>query len=524
MFKKLLLVVAGAILFAGCKGAPPNPVAPPPTNIPIVIADNSRAMPTNLALATPPPPLDPVNNPYVNASPFPTSPPVGKSINSSAMDGWPKSKPLDPTNNKSTNAIQDGSGQLGNASVNTNYMAYYVANTGYAAAEINTSGDTKYNNYLFAPTTKQGNGCVETSMTYTRYVNIAGAQNQTTLRLLRAYDFCLNGGSWTNYYKVVDATFQATYERDLGNGVPQYVIEEFPTTTGAWAVVLYNFTASNWELLYVSQPGTNDYNGAMTWNMFEMHYSVGPCTIFPPVISSNFQHYDITTHQWVGTDNTNIYLQAGNIPFPNWGACTLPDSTGPATNTIGFSMVFSTWRVDSYGFINANGTSSPTVAPQTSAPITSPPTSTVIPTSTPTVTQPPATATPNVSSSVTPAPQGVFTKISQGSFDLNDLAMKFNYGGTNNYYEFSSWFNAPSAGNVTTWEQKGSDAPVSVGFYSAGGGASSANGWLYPDPGEGIGNGTYDGTIYLIWTVFTPNDGSGAQTSSVYSLSSPYKN
>lgn len=350
---KYLFILIGLLFLTGCGGGH-NAIPSGPVSISIAIADNSHAIPTNLPQASPPPPLDPVNNPYVNATPFPTATPQGKDFG--VLDGWPKSKPI-TGNDKSYNATQDGSGQLGNSVVNTNYNGYYVANTGYATAEINSSGTTAYTNFLFAPTTKQGNGCIEISMTYTRYVNVAGVQYQNTLRLLRAYDFCLNGGEWTNYYKVVDANFQSTYERDLGYGVPQYVIEEFQSSTWAWVTVIYNFNTGNWELLYVSQPGNNDYNGAMTWDMYEMHYTVGPCTIMPPVISSNFQHYDTSVNQWTGTSNTNIFLE-NNIPFPSWGACTLADSTGPATNTITFQNIanndYSAWVVNSAGYVNAN--------------------------------------------------------------------------------------------------------------------------------------------------------------------------
>ena len=91
---------------------------------------------------------------------------------------------------------------------------------------------------------------------------------------------------------------------------------------GKWHSLLYNFNTQQYEDLY-SVAGSWSFNGGQGWDMFETHYTIGPCSQ-PPEIDASGIRVQSPNGSWSLITSTN------SSQF-HWGDC-LDTYVNPYTN------------------------------------------------------------------------------------------------------------------------------------------------------------------------------------------------
>lgn len=233
---------------------------------------------------------------------------------------------------KSIVSVQDDGGQAGLFVISSpTYIGIYANNSADPNLELNPTTSSSLVNYLYAPTTKLGGGCIEFSTDYWR------TSTGDTYRDLRPYDFCSAGWA-TEADKVIDATFASSYLRDFGNGALQFTTEILLGQDQSTRVLIYNYQAQKWELVYTSIAASNNYNGE-SWDMFETHYTPGACSVVSTIVSSNIKLLT-NLNTWVDVLSSNI--DTGSQSY--FGQCfTSPGNT----NTLIWEPTYTQWMVTS---------------------------------------------------------------------------------------------------------------------------------------------------------------------------------
>lgn len=131
---------------------------------------------------------------------------------------------------------------------------------------------TEHGEFLYAPTMKPANSCIEMT---TVYGQPAGAS-------LWAWDWCRSTPGPARTAVVADSSFLPVYTKPAptGNGRAYLVrIQRTNPAANTWTASLFNYKTAVWNLFYTSS-GTPDPNGSpdLGWDMFEAYSTVDPQT------------------------------------------------------------------------------------------------------------------------------------------------------------------------------------------------------------------------------------------------------
>jgi hypothetical protein len=189
------------------------------------------------------------------------------------------------------------------------YYGLYAGHSGWEESEFGYSQPAQL---LYAPTGRPPNSCIEVGTAY--------RPGSSTPPEVFAYDFCNPNAPWSdppmNTMKigsysqvlVIDDSFRTAFERDFGDGVPQYSMEIVQNPSGVWTLYLYNWTAGLWLPYYTSR-GTSFNNGfeqpTQGWDIFEPKYPSGVCISTPQIEAGGMQLYNRFSGQWVTMANVS---------------------------------------------------------------------------------------------------------------------------------------------------------------------------------------------------------------------------
>lgn len=221
----------------------------------------------------------------------------------------------------------DGSGR---------YTSLAVEHAIYPALTLAYPGGQSGNEYLFAPTTKDG--CLEN---VTVYVN-GGAGTQVQFSV---FDWC-NTISYI-LVKTVDGAFVSKYVYRRSNGEMFYCTEIYtasnkPTTGTVWRSLIYNNITRHWDTLAtLVQQKPPKYNG---WSIFETYYLPGHCPVTPTIAANYIRLYDTVTGTWRSLTPGLTGLSTSVSTGPP-GTCFVADTTGPATDTFNLVSPDYAWNV-----------------------------------------------------------------------------------------------------------------------------------------------------------------------------------
>ena len=308
-------------------------------------------------IQTPAPPFQIIGSPYAFSTPDPI--PHGLNVNG------PQSRLL-PSEPKGQFTSVIGSSANGGI-VGYGFQNYhdivgiYMNNSLYPDLTLTQSTNTQ-GNTLYAPTTKAtDDGCLEVNTFYS--IDQLNVQN----RGVRIFDFCYAGFDTTFNFNANDSTFQEKYLRDFGQGM-MYTAEvisaphvwslksprRYANYVSSWRALLYNYQSNQWDLLWTTAPGVNEYNGGGGWDEFETHYEPGPCPVLNHTIYSNLL-VSTDTINWGPTSTQDLYY---GIPY---GDCFVDPAGYNPSNTMTYESLFNgtpytSWAVSSNPTVGATPT------------------------------------------------------------------------------------------------------------------------------------------------------------------------
>ncbi len=208
---------------------------------------------------------------------------------------------------------QDGGGQFGYVMTSSRYNAILSGLSGYENGEIwpNYDGDV-----LYAPTTRAPSGsCLEAGTSYWQF-------SQPTAYV---WDFCDHGGPYGVIHPIstIDQNFRNSWERDYGDGVPQYTVQISLVGNGYWTASYYNYALGQWQARYTSASTSlvsnlaNAYNATWGWDLFETHYTGGTyCpTLGRRAEAGGIQVFDTYFNNWMYIDGID------GLSKQNTGSC-----------------------------------------------------------------------------------------------------------------------------------------------------------------------------------------------------------
>ncbi|MBV8354205.1 MAG: hypothetical protein JO101_02725 [Candidatus Eremiobacteraeota bacterium] len=265
----------------------------------IVIANNANPVPSDLAAATPAPPMNPQNTLFW----------IDRSTRALRA----------PYSTVSGNFDHEQQGV--SVPPSSAYLAFYANNAAWPSLNLNSPPCCTGTNVLDAPFVKAPSGsCIAYSMDYLgAWSGNASTSDDTTTRVLEIHDFCAGGSIAAS--KTVDHTFQLAYLRNLGHGVPEYTMEIYGYAGGYWSAYLYNYGSGKWERIYVSAQGTDNSYSGNGLDVFEIYPTSGPCTLLPQIMSTEMQLM-YTSGSWtpVGGGNAGTYYFESGSTGP-YGTC-----------------------------------------------------------------------------------------------------------------------------------------------------------------------------------------------------------
>ncbi|MBV8579262.1 MAG: hypothetical protein JO225_14590 [Candidatus Eremiobacteraeota bacterium] len=241
---------------------------------------------------------------------------------------------------------------------------------GTANATLSLPNPAAGQNYLVSPDTTIGsNSCIELKTVYFR-----NAGDADTTRELHAFDTCQN----VEYsLATIDATFQSTYETDLGNGDGNQYFVAVQNVGTNWQVLLFNNTTSAYDTLFTgSTLASTPTQGSSVFNIDS--FVVGACPTLPIQAVTGFDtSADLSTYIPVGATAYGPTI----VPAPT--PATTPDCFLTTPNTsphyqVVYDSPIDQWEVKTIAAVH-------TPPPH--------PTPTPSPTPTPTPTLPPSVVT-----------------------------------------------------------------------------------------------------------------------------------
>lgn len=289
--KRLVLIGACfSIILAGCampsrEGVPPTPAVKLSSSI---LSDPVRANGILSAAVAPSP---------FSGSPSLLAPDSSTAINTNVQLGPPRmlasavSATVRHKRPRSSVPVYDLGGQAGVQIPGGNgYIGIYSVNTAYESSQIqlnpwDPSDPTNEFDILYAPTTHGSDGaCLENGTDYWRQENAS-----TTTANFRVFNGCAAGGGTFILAKNIGDTFVNKYVRYVDGGdTPTYITEVVKLSDG-WHSLLYNFNTSVYEDLVGAISGNWNFNGGQGWDMFETHYTIGPCSAPPKIVAGGIR-------------------------------------------------------------------------------------------------------------------------------------------------------------------------------------------------------------------------------------------